>query len=161
MTRKQDLEKLVEKYKEDKSKTPSLNSSHPIINKFNFNRMTEEQLIEFRKWENILKPQLSQCKSPEEIQELFFTSQEANGKIPGIGGDSIIAYSYHYAYLHDMPISSCCCLCLLSKRMKNNVKKAGISNVDKVSDVRKNFVEFSSLTDYEVVDFIRRHSTKI
>lgn len=60
-----------------------------------------------------------------------------------------------------MPISSCCCLCLLSKRMKSNVKKAGVSNVDKVYDVRKNFVEFSSLTDYEVVDFIRRHSTKI
>ena len=78
-----------------------------------------------------------------------------------IGGDSIIAYSYHYAYLHDMPISSCRCLCLLSKRMKNNVKKAGISNVDKVSDVRKNFVELSSLTDYEVVDFIRKYSTKI
>ena len=45
--------------------------------------------------------------------------------------------------------------------MKSNVKKAGVSNVDKVSDVRKNFVEFSSLTDYEVVDFIRRHSTKL
>ena len=45
--------------------------------------------------------------------------------------------------------------------MKSNVKKAGVSNVDKVPDVRKNFVEFSSLTDYEVVDFIRRHSTKI
>ena len=54
-----------------------------------------------------------------------------------------------------------CRLCLLSKRMKSNVKKAGVSNVDKVSDVRKNFVEFSSLTDYEVVDFIRRHSTKL
>ena len=45
--------------------------------------------------------------------------------------------------------------------MKSNVKKAGVSNVDKVSDVRKNFVEFSSLPDYEVVDFIRRHSTKL